>query len=221
MHRVMIPALALLSMASACAPADVRVEVLPPRTSVTCAAPDRSAAALGQGLLDVTASLGTHGAYVSDLRLTVKGQDAHVDGVNVAYTIPDGASTDVESTADDVAGDVIVGDTVLLGADDDIRVAIVENVQLVPRDLAVALQEDTGLELSQTEFKTITIDITPVVDGEGVVGATTTFALDVCKGCLVQPPEVCADDGQFALLPVTCRPGQDTPLFTCVSTGAP
>jgi hypothetical protein len=221
MHRVTITALVVFSLASACAPADVRVEVLPPRTSVTCAAPDRSAAALGRGLLDVTASLGTHGAYVSDLRLTVKGQDAHVDGVSVAYTIPDGADTAVGSTAEDAAGDVVVGDTVLLGADDDVRTALIENVQLVPRALAVALQEDTGLELSQTEFATITVDVTPVVSGDGVVAATTTFALDVCKGCLVQPPEVCADEGQFALLPVTCRPGQDTPLFTCVSTGAP
>jgi hypothetical protein len=216
MHRVTPLLLIAAGIAGGCSPVDVVVEVLPPRTSVSCSAPDKSAAALGRGLLDVLATVGTHGAYVADLRLTVKGQDARVDGVSVTYTLPGGASTTSTSTAEAVAGDVVVGDVRLLGEGEDVRTAIVEHVELIPRELAVALHDDDGLGLDQIEFKTLGVDITPIVNGDAVIGATSSFAVNLCKGCLVQPPEVCAGDGQFALIPVTCRPGQDTPLFTCV-----
>lgn len=217
MHRVTITSLAAAAvLVVGCSPAPVLVEVLPPRTSVTCAAPDKTAAALGRGLLDVTASLGAHGAYTADLRLSVKGKDATVDGVTIDYTLPDGTSSTVTSTADDVAGDIVVGDTVLFGEDEKVRTALIENVQLIPRELSVALQEDEGLELSKIDFATIGVSITPIVSGTDVVGAASTFAIDVCKGCLVLPPDVCADEGEFALIGVACRPGQDTPLFTCV-----
>lgn len=216
MHRVTTLLLVAAGIAGGCSPADVVVEVLPPRTSVTCSAPDKSAAALGRGLLDVLATVGTHGAYVADLRLTVKGQDARVDGMNVIYTLPDGASTTTTSTAEAVAGDVVIGDVRLLGEDDDIRTALIEHVELIPRDLAVALHDDTGLGIDQIQFATLGVAITPIVNGDAVVGATSSFAVNLCKGCLVQPPDVCSGEGQFALIPVTCRPGQDTPLFTCV-----
>jgi hypothetical protein len=217
MHRVMISSLAAAAaLVAGCSPAPVLVEVLPPRTSVTCAAPDKSAAALGRGLLDATASLGAHGAYTADLRLSVKGRDATVDGVTIDYTLPDGSSATITSTAQDVDGDIVVGDTVLFGEDEKVRTALIENVQLVPRELSVALQDDEGLGLSKVDFATIGVSITPIVTGTDVVGAASTFAIDVCKGCLVLPPDVCAGDGEFALIPVACRPGQDTPLFTCV-----
>jgi hypothetical protein len=217
MHRL-APALLVAVAAAGCTPADVVVEVLPPRTSVTCSAPDKSAAALGRGLLDVLASAGVHGAYVADLRLTAKGQDAVVDGVSVAFTVPDDASTSTKSLAEDLSGDVVVGDVRLVGEDEDIRLALIENVELVPRDLAVALNDDEGLGLDKIEFATLGVDITPIVSGEAVVGATTSFAINLCKGCLVQPPDVCSGEGEFATVPVACRPGQDTPLFTCVGT---
>lgn len=218
MHRL-APALLVAVVAAGCTPADVVVEVLPPRTSVTCSAPEKSAAALGRGLLDVLGSVGVHGAYVADLRLTAKGHDAIVDGVSVTFTVPDGASTSTKSLAEDLSGDVVVGDVRLVGKDDDLRLALLENVELVPRDLAVALNDDDGLGLGKIEFATLGVDITPIVSGESVVAATTSFAINLCRGCLVQPPDVCSDAGQFATVPVACRPGQDTPLFTCV--GAP
>jgi hypothetical protein len=167
----------------------------------------------------VTASLGIHGTYVADLRLSLKGADARIDGFTVEYDLPDDVSGDVTGAAEKAAGELVVGDTVLSGSDDDNRVAVVQNVQLIPRDLAVALQEDTGLGISQIEYVTVGVTITPVVSGEAVVGAASTFPIDICRSCLVQPLEVCSGEGQFAALPVVCRPGQDTPLFTCVATG--
>jgi len=220
MHRVTIPTLAVFALAAACTPSPVVVEVLPPRTSVSCTAPSATDPSLGRGLLDVTASLGTHGSYIADLRVSVKGANTRIDGFTISYTTPDGSSNDVEATAKGVAGDIVVGDTVLSGDDDDRRVAVVENVELIPRDLATAFQEDAGLGLNKIEFARLGVSITPIVEGEEVVAAESTFAVDLCAGCLVQPPDICSDDGEFALIPVTCRPGQDTPLFTCVQVGA-
>lgn len=217
MHRLasVVP---LALVAAACSPVDVVVEVLPPRTSATCSAPDKSAAALGRGLLDVRGSEGVHGAYVADLRLTAKGQDAVVDGVRVVFGAPEGASSAVTSAAEELSGDVAVGDVRLLGEDSDIRLALIENVELVPRDLAVALNGDDALGLDAIEYATLGVDITPIVSGEAVVGATTSFAVNLCRGCLVEPPERCNEPGQFAAVPVACRRGQDTPLFSCVVT---
>lgn len=218
MHRVTSALLAVAAIVGGCTPVDVVAEVLPPRTSVTCSAPDKSAAALGRGLLDVLGSVGVHGAYVSDLRVTAKGADARVDGFNITYILPEGVSSTTTSTAEAVSGDIVVGDVRLVGEDADLRTAVVENVELVPRDLAVALHDDEGLGIDKIEFATLGVDLTPIVAGEAVVGATTTFAINLCKGCLVQPPDVCAGEGEFATVPVACRPGQDTPLFTCVGT---
>lgn len=231
MHRVssFFPPAALLlaSLASVnCSGAAVVVEVLPPRTSITCAAPGKADAALGRGLLDVRASAEAHGSYVADLRLSTKGIDAHIDGVTVAYTLPDGVNGDVDDAADDAAGDLVVGDVLLAGEGDDARVAVVENVELVPRALSKALLADGDLGLSQIEFATLGITITPIIGGvvdETITGSSTTFALDLCEGCLVQPPESCNADGDNAFNPSVCRPGQDTPSFACVQAapGAP
>jgi hypothetical protein len=208
----------LALVAAACSPVDVVVEVLPPRTSATCSAPDKSAAALGRGLLDVRGSEGVHGAYVADLRLTAKGQDALVDGVQVAFRAPEGASDAVKSLAEELSGEVTVGDVRLVGEDADIRLSLLENVELVPRALAVALNADDGLGLDAVEYATLEVDITPIVSGTDVIGATTSFAVNLCQGCLVEPPERCSDVGQFTAVPIACRRGQDTPLFSCVGT---
>ncbi len=200
----------------ACTPEPVVVEVLPPRTSVTCAAPDRSSAALGRGLLDAVAHLGIHGSYVADLRLHVKGSDARVSGFALEYTLPGNADTATNQAASGATGDLIVGDVVLFGKDNDVRTALIENVELVPRELAKALNDDTGMTINKVEFVTLGVTITPIVD-DGSLASASTFAVDICKGCLVRPPDICSDDGQFAVLPVVCRPGQDTPIFTCVA----
>jgi hypothetical protein len=211
--------LLLTAALAGCAEAAVVVEVLPPRTSVTCVAPDKSAAALGRGLLDVTASIGTHGAYTADVRLSAKGQDARVEGFTLEYVLPGSVDAATAAAASSAGGDLIVGDVALFGEDDDVRTALVENVQLFPRALSVAIEEDTTLAIDKIEFATVGVTLTPIVGGadSGVVGEPSTFSLDVCKGCLVLPPDACAGEGEFKLVPVTCRPGQDTPLFTCVS----
>ena len=223
MHRVspFFPVATVLLLVG-CSSPGVVVEVLPPRTSVTCAAPTKADPALGRGLLDVTATLGAHGSYVADLRMSVQGLDARITGVTVEYELPEGAPNKVKDAAEDASGDVVVGDVLLAGSGDDLRAAVLENVELVPRDLAVALQEDTDLGLSKIEFARLGVTITPILDAATTATATSSgFAIDVCKGCLVLPPDACADDGDNALNPAVCRVGQDTALFTCVQGGAP
>ncbi len=218
MQRVAIlSSLVASALLAGCTAPSVLVEVLPPRTSATCAAPTKADAALGRGLLDVTASIGVHGAYTADLRLSARGVDAFVDGFTVAYELPKEANATVKAEATAASGDRVVGDVSLAGDDDSLRVAVLQNVQLIPRDLAVALQADDNLGLNKVDYKTINVTITPITNDEGVSGSPSTFPIDICAGCLVLPPDVCSDDGQFVQIPVTCRPGQDTPLFTCVA----
>lgn len=217
MHRVTRSLLAApLALASfACgAPAPVVVEVLPPRTSVTCAAPAKTDPALGRGLLDVLASLGTHSGYVSDLRLSLKGANARVTGVELGFEFS-GDNNDVDAAIDDVKGLVPVGDAVLDGSDDDLRVAVLENVPLVPRELAVAIQ-GANVGLSKIDFESINVSIKPEVDGV-VQDDASTFTVDVCAGCLTQPADACSADGENQFNPIVCRPGQDIPSFTCLT----
>jgi hypothetical protein len=216
--RTLLVSAAVGALATGCARPAVSVEVLPPRMSATCAAPS-SSAAFGQGLFDVTTTLGAHGSYLADLRLSVPGADVRVDGIKVSYDVPkdstvDGASYD---------GEVLTGDAVLSGDKDDLRVGVVENVELVSRDMAVAFRDDSGAGIDKIEYATMGITITPVVDEDVAEGVPTTFALDLCKGCLVTPPDICSDAGEFNATPVVCRPGQDIPLFTCNAAvvGAP
>jgi len=201
-----------------CALPDVSVEILPPRTSATCGAPAANAAAYGQGLFDVATTLGAHGSYRADLRVSVPGADVRVDGFRVAFAVPEGSDVD----AGDFDGEVLVGDVILAGEQDDRRVAVVENVKLVERDLAVVFREESGLGIDEFEFATLGVTITPVVDEDVATPLPTTFALELCKGCLVTPPDICSDPGQFQPTPVVCRPGQDVPLYTCnTAMGAP
>jgi hypothetical protein len=217
--RTLLVSAAVGALATGCARPAVSVEVLPPRTSVTCAAPSATASAFGQGLFDVTTTLGAHGSYLADLRLSVPGADVRVDGIHVAYEIPKGSDVD----GADYDGDVLTGDAVLSGEKDNLRSGVVENVELVSRDMAVAFQDDTGLGIDKVEYAKMGITITPVVDEDAFEPLPTTFALELCKGCLVTPPDVCADAGEFNATPVVCRPGQDIPLFTCNAAvvGAP
>jgi hypothetical protein len=218
MTRVPPPLLAAaFLLATGCPAPHLVVEVLPPRTSVTCAAPAKTDPALGRGLLDVTATFGTHGSYVADLRLSLQGQDARITGVSVSYELPEGSPKSVEDAAEDASGEVVVGDVFLAGSGDDLRASVLENVELVPRGLALAFSDDDDLDLSDIEFARLGVSITPIIDAATSTATTTSsgFAIDLCKGCLVTPPSACDDDGEFTLNPAVCRPGQDAPLFFC------
>jgi hypothetical protein len=201
----------LCLVGTGCARPSVSVEVLPPRTSATCAAASTAAVALGQGLLDVAATLGAHGSYVADLRFSLPGSDASVDGVKLSYKLPEGSSVD----AGDYDGEFVMGNALLSGEKDDLRTAVVENVALVARPLAKALQADSDLDLGKLDRETMEITITPVVDEAVADVAPTTFALALCAGCLVTPPDGCSAPGEFNVTPVVCRVGQDIPVYSC------
>lgn len=205
-----------LSLAAGCARPQISVEVLPPRTSVTCAAPDVSAAAFGRGLFDVGASEEFHGSYIADLRVSVPGADVRVDGFEITYQIPDDSAVDA-AAYDGVSAN---GDLVLSGEDEDLRVGVVENVELVPRALAVKLAADGALGLTKISYQTLGVTLTPVVDEDVAEALPSTFALDLCEDCLVEPPDACTDPGTFQPNPVVCRVGQDVPLFFCAAGGA-
>jgi hypothetical protein len=198
-------------VSAGCTRPGVSVEVLPPRTTATCSAPAANAAALGRGLFDVASTEDTHGSYRADVRLSVPGADVRVDGIRVAFGIPDGSSV----AASDHDGEVLSGDVVLAGEKDDQRTAIVENVELVARALAVALRDDAGLAIDKIEYATLGVTITPVVDEAVAEALPSTFALDLCEGCLMSPPDACSDAGEFTATTVVCRPGQDVPLYGC------
>jgi hypothetical protein len=217
--RSLLLAVSPLVAAAGCGPHALTAEVLPPRTSITCGAPAVTSSTLGRGLFDADATVDHHGSYVVDLRLSAFGANARVDGVEVDYVLPEGASQAVKDAAEKAKGAVAAGDAVLSGDDDDVRQAVLENVQLVPRDLALALAADTELALSDKEFAEITVNITPVSSDGTLASESTSFALDVCKGCLVAEPECATGAVQTNSV---CRVGQDVALtFTCPAIVAP
>lgn len=189
------------------------IEVLPPRTSATCSAPGLNSNASGRGLLDVNATETLHGAYVGDLRIAATG-NLLVDGVALTFTAPEGASGATTTAAEEASGEQPLGDVLLVGVDDDVREAVVEEVVLLPRSLAVALRDDDDLELDETEFATVVVELTARAAEQDLMGATGTYRIDVCKGCLVtRPAEDDCDNGIEELS--VCRPGQDKKLFGC------
>lgn len=207
MRLIVLPALVLGALAaSACSQPVVSVEVMPPRTSVACDVPTVDDPALGTGLMDAKATDDVHGGYVEDLRMSLPGANAVVNGISVKLT-RDSSDGSLLKTIDDVP----TGDVDLVGTKDDIRRAIVENVVLVPREVAVTLSNDSSI--TDKDFATVVVSITPLVVDPGVASQASSFALSVCNGCLVTPPpsSTCAT---VAKLPV-CRAGQDEPSFTC------
>ena len=212
--------LPIAAIASACAPSDVVVEVLPPRTGVTCSAPAVSSSTFGRGLHDLGVTELAHGAYVADLRLTVKGADARVDGIRVAFTLPDGASADAVDAATDFADGAQNGDVFLVSKkDDDVRQAVVENIVLLPRSLATALRDSVDVDIDDTTFAPVGLELTALLAGSlegGPVAVPSTFQIDVCDGCLVTPPQACPDT---AVKDPVCRPGQDVALYSSCPIG--
>jgi hypothetical protein len=203
----------MLSSTIGCGPSVLAIEVLPARTSATCSAPAPNAAALGRGLLDVAATERFHGSYIGDIRLTSRS-DVVVDSLAVSFTLPEGALSATTDAAEDASTTVAIGDAFLVGDEDEVRTAVIENVELLPRVLAVALRTDSELGLSDIEYATVVVNI-QAVSNETTLGTDpSTFAIDVCDGCLVVAPA--AEDCPGGISEnVVCRKGQDKPLFTC------
>jgi hypothetical protein len=208
--------LVLLIPLAGCGSDFFAVEVLPPRTSVTCAAPAVGAAALGRGVLDLEASRAREGAYVADLRLA-STRDAVVDGLRFAYDLPEDASSGSEDAADDAAIDAVVGDVVLDATDEDeLRRAVLQDVVLIPRDLAVALRDDDSLDVDAQTYAQVVVRATPLVKFGAPASEASTFAIDVCRGCLaVKPSEEECPDGVVEA--DVCRFGQDVASFSCAA----
>ena len=196
-----------------CGPDVLSVEVLPPRTSATCSAPAMNAAASSRGILDVAGTEHFHGAYVSDLRFSSQ-RNGRITGLVTRFTLPEGASSNSVDAATDAEESQILGDLYLTGDDDEIRMAVWENAILLPRPLAVALENDDGLDMDGQNYKTVIVEIEPTVDGFELLPSQSSFAIDICRGCLTTRPsdESCVGELQDNLV---CRPGQDVPLYGC------
>jgi hypothetical protein len=210
--------LAVISAApsAGCGADFLAVEVLPPRSTITCSAPGIKSSALSRGILDLEGTRDFHGAYVADLRV-LSTRDAVLDAFQLTYHLPDGASSGSKDAADDASKDPAAGDVVLDSSDSDaLRAAIVENATLIPRDLAIALRDDDGIEADEDRFATIGVDILPVVSVGDPPSQPSTFAIDVCRGCLVAEPKVDECENGFVETGV-CRPGQDADLYTCAA----
>ncbi len=204
-------ALSLPILGSGCAQV-LAVEVLPPRTG-TCQAPGVTSNASGRGLLDAAATETMHGSFVGDLRIAATG-NMLIDGISLAFTVPEDAGGGVDDAASEAEGEQPLGDLLLTGEEDDVRQAVVEDVELLPRALAVALFDDSDLDLSATEWATVVVQLTATSGGDAVSGATGTFRIDVCEGCLTTRPadEDCDNGVQENDV---CRPGQQDILFEC------
>ncbi len=215
MRSLMLPLGAALLFAG-CGPELLGIEVLPPRQSPTCLSPTAGSAAAGRGLLDVMATEDFAGAYVADLRFTGTGGRLRIDSLALSFALPDGVSGDVKDAAADAKGTQPLGDVLLTPpSPDDVVVALVEDVVLLPRALAEALAADGELGIDDTTYETITVTLEPVVDGEPL-GVTSSFPIDVCKGCLVADPseEECPSGATPA---GACRPGQDDAYWMCAA----
>jgi hypothetical protein len=211
--RNMILLFVLSAASTGCAPDVISIEVLPPRTSSTCAAPSKSAAATSRGILDVKGTEDFHGAYVGDLRFSSE-TSGRIIGLTTRFTLPDDASSDSAQAASDAEEVQTLGDLLLSGEDDEIRTAIWEHAVLLPRNLAVALAADDGLGINDKTFATVLVSMEPLLDGFYLTPSTSSYAIDICSGCLVNRPEEesCIGDLQDKLV---CRPGQDVPLYEC------
>jgi len=204
----------LLAVAlSACFPEILAIEVLPPRLGGDCGSPLLNEPSAGRGLLDLNATQDFNGAYVADLRISARS-DMVVDAVALRFELPNGADGETESEAEKVDGEQPLGDLLLTGEDEDVRNAIIENVTLIPRRLAKALRDDDDLDITRADYATITIEIQATSDGQTIGTSTSTFAVDVCEGCLVTPPtdDQCENGVDMQRV---CRPGQDEPLYGC------
>ena len=207
-----------LGLASACAkPGIVAIEVLPPRTDIqACAAPTVRSVAVATGLLDVAATDDWHGAYVADLRLSARGGDLAVDAIKFTYTVPDAAESDSRTLANTFSDSHPVG-TIFFAADStDAVSSVLENIELMPRDLARGLFMDSGLNMDTQHYERVEIEMVAQFDGEDVQQNPSRFNLNICSECLIQEPS--EDDCPNGIQQTNaCRPGQDDILFECAA----
>lgn len=219
MRSPLVP-LSLVLLLSGCSPELLGIEVLPARQAPTCLAPTANSAAAGRGLLDVLATEDYAGSYVADVRFTGTGGRQRIDSLKLSFTLPDGVTSAVKNAAADAEGVFPLGDVLLTPPEpDDVVVALVENVLLLPRSLAKALAADGELRIDEIQYETVTVTLEPVVDGEPI-GVTSSFPIDICRGCLVSKPS--AEECPNGVASTgACRPGQDQELWTCAapSTG--
>ena len=209
----------LLAVGSgSCAPSVLAIEVTP-RLAPACTPSALTGPALGRGILDVQSSVDGRGTYVADLRLS-STDTLRVDGLRLSYAVDSTASAASKTAAQKAGKDIGIGDVLLVGDAGDIHKAQVENLEIVPRDLAIVLRDDATLALSSTTFSTVTVTLAALSVEAGTASETSSFTVDVCKGCLVQPlPEsTCAGGGVRATV---CREGQDDADFHCVAAAAP
>jgi hypothetical protein len=211
--------LALIAVggSAGCAPSVLAIEVTP-RLAPACTPSVLTGPALGRGILDVESSVDGRGTYVGDLRLS-STDTLRVDGLRMAYAVPGLASAATQTAATKAGADIGIGDVLLVGDAGDIHKAQVANIELVPRDLAIALRDDAALALSRTTFATITVTMSALSTTAGTASETSSFTVDVCKGCLVEPlaESECAGGGVRASV---CREGQDDAEFHCVAAAA-
>ncbi len=220
-----LSSLLLLSLTVACEnPGIVAIEVLPARSSMNaCASPSDRSPAVASGLLDVAATTDWHGAYTADLRLSARGGDLVVDAIKFTYLLPDAAGSDSTRLANTLSGSQEIG-TIFFPADDDDAVSkVLENVELLPRDLARELFTDDGLNLDTQHYDTVQIEMIAQAAGQDVQETPSRFSLNICSDCLVQEPdeEDCPNGIQQT---GACRPGQEDILYECApapSTGYP
>lgn len=214
-----------LGLAAACAqPGIVAIEVLPPRTDIqSCAASSARSTAVASGLLDVAATTDWHGAYTTDLRLSARGGDLVVDAIKFTYSLPDTASSDSKTLANTFSDSHMVGSVFFPADNEDAVNAVLENVELLPRDLARQLFSDSELSIDTQHYDTVQIDMVAQFDGEDVQETASHFSLDICSECLIAEPS--EDDCPNGIQQTNaCRPGQDDILFECApapSSGYP
>lgn len=211
--RPVVGALAIALLA-ACEPQLLSIEVLPPRTAPSCVTPSAKGPSAARGLLDLNSTLDFHGAYFADLKLTALGGAMRINGLKLSFDIPGNAAGETLDAADDAGDEQLMGEIFVEAEADESASAILENVVLLPRDLATRLRDDANLTVSKIDFETIYIEIQALTDDSTIKDVKGSFALDVCEDCLVEEPdeETCANGFETT---GACRAGQDAVLYMC------
>jgi hypothetical protein len=197
-----------------CSAQVLAIEVLPSRSGVSCAAPNVNSAAAGRGLLDLNAVDNWHGAYLADLRITAMGGDMRIDGVSLDFSLPSGVGSDAKDEANDASGIQPTGDVFIEGDDDNPVSVVLENVVLLPRDLASKLRSDGEVAAGENAFDTVVVEMQVTTDGEAVEDVKSSFPIDVCEDCLVKEPA--EEDCEHGIQETgACRPGQEDVVYEC------
>lgn len=216
--RLSFPLSLLLLLVVGCGPELLAVEVLAPGRAPVCSAPTLSSAVAGRGLLDVSATEGSEGTYLADLRFTSKGS-VRIDSLALTFTMAEGAPAAVVEAANKANEARSMGDVLLAAEEpDDTVSALVESVVLLPRSLAKAIAVDGEWGLDEVNYGSVSVSIQPRVAGEPF-GTPATFPIELCKGCLLSTPsdEECPGG---AVATGACRPGQDEPAWECGGSSA-